>query len=65
MLENARPQPGDVYLELNGRDAYVEIPSIADYSISTTGELTISAWLRPGCASTSPPPKKTRIIFTG
>ena len=47
MLENARPQPGDVYLELNGRDAYVEIPSIADYSISTTGELTISAWLRP------------------
>jgi hypothetical protein len=47
MLENVGPQPGDVYLELNGRDAYVEIPSIADYSVSTTGELTISAWLRP------------------
>jgi hypothetical protein len=47
MLENVGPQPGDVYLELNGRDAYVEMPSIADYSVSTTGELTISAWLRP------------------
>jgi hypothetical protein len=47
MLGNVGPQPGDVYLELNGRDAYVEIPSIADYSVSTTGELTNSAWLRP------------------
>lgn len=47
MLKNASPQPGDVYLELNGRDAYVEIPAIDHYSISTTGELTISAWLRP------------------
>jgi hypothetical protein len=47
MATNASPQSGDVYLQFNGRDAYVEIPSLADYSASTTGELTISAWLRP------------------
>jgi hypothetical protein len=47
MTKNASPKPGDFYLEFNGRDAYVEIPSIADYSVSTTAELTISAWLRP------------------
>ncbi|HEX3418128.1 MAG TPA: LamG-like jellyroll fold domain-containing protein [Stellaceae bacterium] len=47
MAKNASPKTGDVYLGFNGRDAYVEVPSIADYSISTTGELSISAWLRP------------------
>src|ERR1700730_9023531 len=47
MLKNASPQPGDVYLELNGRNAYVEIPPIEEYSVSTTKELTIPAWLRP------------------
>ena len=47
MVKNGSPQTGDVYLEFNGRDSYVEIPSIADYSASTTGELTIAAWIRP------------------
>ena len=47
MATNASPQSGDVYLQFNGRDAYVEIPSLADYSVSTTGQLTISAWLKP------------------
>jgi hypothetical protein len=47
MAKSASPKQGDVYLAFNGRDAYVEIPSIDDYSVSTTGELTISAWLRP------------------
>jgi hypothetical protein len=47
MAKNSSPKPGDVYLAFNGRDAYVEVPSIADYSVSTTGELTISVWLRP------------------
>jgi hypothetical protein len=47
MAKNASPHSGDVYLEFNGRDAYVEIPSIDDYSVSTTGELTISVWLKP------------------
>jgi hypothetical protein len=47
MAKNASPKPGDVYLQFNGRNAYVEIPSIADYAVSTTGELTISVWLKP------------------
>jgi len=47
MVKNGSPQTGDVYLEFNGRESYVEIPSIADYSASTTGELTIAAWIRP------------------
>src|SRR5215472_15188342 len=47
MSKNASPQTGDIYLGFNGRDAYVEIPSIADYSVSTTGEFTVSVWLRP------------------
>jgi hypothetical protein len=44
---NAAPRPGDVYLKFNGLDNYVEIPSTADYSIATSGELTIAAWIRP------------------
>ena len=47
MVKNRSPQTGDVYLKFNGRDSYVEIPSIADYSANTTGELTIAAWIRP------------------
>ena len=47
MLANAAPRPGDVYLRFNGLDNYVEIPSIADYSIATTGELAVAAWIRP------------------
>jgi hypothetical protein len=47
MAKNASPKPGDVYLAFNGRGAFVEIASLADYSVSTTGGLTISAWLRP------------------
>jgi hypothetical protein len=43
MTKNASPQSGDVYLEFNGRDAFVEVPSITDYGVSTTGQLTISA----------------------
>jgi hypothetical protein len=37
MTKNASPQSGDVSLEFNGRNAYVEVPSITDYSVSTTG----------------------------
>ncbi len=46
-MPSADPQPGDVYLHFNGVDSYVEIPSIDDYSVATTGELTVSAWMRP------------------
>ena len=47
MSQNAAPQSGDLYLQFNGIDAYVEIPSIADYSLATTGALTVAAWIRP------------------
>jgi hypothetical protein len=47
MNASATPSAGDVYLALSGEDQYVEIPNSADYSVSTTGELTIAAWLRP------------------
>lgn len=47
MFEGAVPQPGDAYLHFNGMDSYVEIPSIDAYSAVTTGELTVSAWMRP------------------
>jgi hypothetical protein len=47
MLQNAAPQSGNIYLQFNGIDAYVEIPSIADYSLATTVALTVAAWIRP------------------
>jgi hypothetical protein len=47
MSQNAAPQSGDTYLQFNGADAYVEIPSIIDYSVATTGALTVAAWMRP------------------
>jgi hypothetical protein len=46
-MTNAAPQIGDVYLKVTGVDSYVEIASVADYSIATTGELSVSAWMRP------------------
>jgi hypothetical protein len=47
MSQNSAPRSGEVYLRLNGRDAYVEVASIADYSLVTTGALTVAAWMRP------------------
>jgi hypothetical protein len=47
MAANAAPRQGDVYLRFNGLDNYVEIPSIVDYSVATTGELAVAAWIRP------------------
>jgi Concanavalin A-like lectin/glucanases superfamily len=47
MPMKAAPQSGDIYISFNGSDAYVEIASIDDYSITKTGVLTVSAWLRP------------------
>jgi hypothetical protein len=47
MVANSAPRPGDLYLKFNGVDNFVEIPSTADYSIATTGELSVSAWIRP------------------
>jgi hypothetical protein len=47
MTANSAPRQGDVYLKLDGVKSFVEIPSIADYSIATTGELSIATWIRP------------------
>jgi hypothetical protein len=46
-MTNAAPGSGDVYLTVTGADSYVEIASIADYSIPTTGALSVAAWMRP------------------
>ena len=66
MPRNAEPQAGDSYLRFNGRDAYVEIPSIDEYSVSTTGELTVSAWMRPDTLNfPSVEPKSDYIHWLG
>ena len=46
-MMNAAPGSGDVYLKVTGADSYVEIASIADYGIPTTGALSVAAWMRP------------------
>lgn len=47
MSNNASPKPGDIYLKFDGSDDYVEIPSIASYSVNTNGALSIAVWMRP------------------
>ena len=44
---SAAPKSGDFYLLFDGLDDYIEVPSSEDFSIGTTGELTVSAWIRP------------------
>lgn len=46
-MANSAPRKGDSYLKFTGADSYVEIVSIADYSVATTGELSVAAWIRP------------------
>jgi hypothetical protein len=41
------PRPGYPYLAFNGVNSYVEAPDSNVFSVCTTGELTISAWIRP------------------
>jgi hypothetical protein len=35
------------HLQFNGTQTYIEIPSHPDFSVTTTGELSISAWIAP------------------
>jgi hypothetical protein len=37
----------DSYLLFDGVDDYVEVPDNDAYSVPTTGELTVSFWMRP------------------
>src|SRR6202047_4395995 len=46
-MTNSAPRKGDIYLKFTGADSYVEIASIGDYSVATTGELSVAAWIRP------------------
>jgi Concanavalin A-like lectin/glucanases superfamily len=39
---------GSSAYSFNGTGAYVEIPDHNDFSVSTTGRLSISVWMRPG-----------------
>jgi len=38
---------GNSYLSFDGTQTYIEIPTHPDFSVATTGELTVSAWIRP------------------
>jgi hypothetical protein len=35
------------YLQFDGIDDYIEIPSSSDFSVATGGALTVSLWIRP------------------
>jgi hypothetical protein len=35
------------FVQFNGSSAYLEVPDSADFSVATTGALTVSAWMRP------------------
>jgi hypothetical protein len=35
------------YLHFDGSQSYVEIPDSPAFSLTTTGSLTVSAWIRP------------------
>ena len=35
------------YLSFDGIRSYIEIPDSADFSVATTGQLTVSAWIQP------------------
>lgn len=51
MLASARaddPTPPQAYLQFDGSNTnYVEVPDSTDFSVDTSGALTISAWMRP------------------
>ncbi len=38
---------GSSYLHFDGTQSYVEIPDSPDFSLTTKGSLTVSAWIRP------------------
>lgn len=38
---------GSSYLSFDGVHTYVEIPDTPDFSVATTGQLTVSAWIQP------------------
>ena len=66
VVRNATPTSnrlgnGSSAYSFNGTDAHVEIPDHRDFSVSTTGKLSISAWMRPGTL-TFPDPEGTGYV---
>jgi len=51
----------DSVLVFDGIDDYIEIPDSADFSVATTGQLTVSAWIRPD-APTFPAAESTGYV---
>jgi hypothetical protein len=47
-LTSNRLGNGSSAYSFNGTDAYIEIPDHNAFSVSTTGQLSISVWMRPG-----------------
>jgi hypothetical protein len=43
----ADPTPPQAHLEFDGESNYVQVPNSSDFSISPTGALTVSVWMRP------------------
>ena len=43
---NAAPKSGEHFLSFDGKNAYVNIPSLPCYSVDYTGEFTVAAWIR-------------------
>jgi hypothetical protein len=53
IVHNAAPTSnrfgrGSSAFSFNGTNAYIEIPDHGDFSVATTGKLSISVWMRPG-----------------
>jgi len=47
-LTSGRLGNGRSAYSFNGSDAYIEIPDHNDFSVPTSGKLSISVWMRPG-----------------
>jgi len=41
------PPLGQVHFQFNGNGNHLQIPDSDDFSVTTTGELTIAVWMRP------------------
>jgi hypothetical protein len=47
----AAQAPPSTFLHFNGTSDYVQVSDSADFSVATTGSLTVSAWMRPDTLS--------------
>jgi len=45
--EGPTKNSGNAYLHFDGSQSFIEIPDSPDFSLTSTGALTVSAWIRP------------------